>query len=87
MTPALAKKHQWLSVEIMMQMKEQLKNCPRCEVFPPVDWPITEDTVVQPDVLLACDESLEGNTLQNTPVVVFEILSPSIRAKNQGVKY
>jgi hypothetical protein len=56
MVPAPVKKHQWISSEIVWQLKEQLKDCPKCEVLLPVDWPISEDTVVQPDLLVVCDE-------------------------------
>ncbi len=87
MVPAPVKKHQWISSEIVWQLKEQLKDCPKCEVLLPVDWPISEDTVVQPDLLVVCDEQMEGSTLENTPVLIFEILSPSTRQKDWGIKY
>jgi Uma2 family endonuclease len=87
MVPAPLKKHQWLSGEILWQLKEQLKNCPKCDVLLPVDWQITEDTVVQPDILVVCDEDIEGTTLEHTPVIVFEILSPSTRRKDSVLKY
>jgi len=87
MTPMPAKKHQRLSGEIFTQLKEQLKTCPRCDVMLPVDWPISEDTVVQPDIIIVCDENPEGATLEKTPAVVFEILSPSTRKKDRGIKY
>jgi Uma2 family endonuclease len=87
MVPAPAKKHQWISGKILSQLSKQLKPYPNWEVLLPVDWPISEDTVVQPDLLVVCDEEMEGSTLENTPVLIFEILSPSTRQKDRGIKY
>ncbi len=87
MAPAPVKKHQWVSSDILWQLKEQLKGCPKCEVLSPVASPISKDTVVQPDLLVVCDERMEGSTLENTPVLIFEILSPSTGRKDRGIKY
>jgi Uma2 family endonuclease len=52
-----------------------------------VDWQISDDTVVQPDVLVVCDENEEEEKLTVTPVLVFEILSPSTARKDRVLKY
>jgi Uma2 family endonuclease len=52
-----------------------------------VDWQISGDTVVQPDNLVVCDESIEGDKIIETPVLVFEILSPSTSRKDRILKY
>ncbi|MCP5053770.1 MAG: Uma2 family endonuclease, partial [bacterium] len=87
MTPSPRKKHQWINTEIIWQLRTQLNDCKECNVLMPVDWPITENTVVQPDILVVCGESMEGAKLENTPVVIFEILSPSTAKKDRGLKY
>jgi Uma2 family endonuclease len=89
MTPAPAIKHQAICVEIVFQLKSLLKDCPKCKVLLPVDWQITEDTVVQPDVLVVCadPENLEGEKLEIPPVLVFEVLSPSTTRKDRILKY
>ncbi len=87
MTPSPKKKHQWISSRISRQLHNQLNHCEECDILMPVDWPITEDTVVQPDILVVCGESLEGAKLENTPLVIFEILSPSTSKKDRGLKY
>jgi Uma2 family endonuclease len=55
----------------------------------PVDWEITPDTVVQPDVLVLCSDSefLDDVKLITPPVLVFEILSPSTARKDRIIKY
>ncbi|MCK4766583.1 MAG: Uma2 family endonuclease [Candidatus Aminicenantes bacterium] len=87
MVPAPRKKHQRISHKIAFQLESLLENCPRCDAYLPVDWQIAEDTVVQPDNLVVCDESIEGEKLEETPVLVFEILSPSTGRKDRVLKY
>jgi Uma2 family endonuclease len=89
MTPAPSIGHQVICSRINWQLRNLLQDCRRCEVLPPVDWPIADDTVVQPDVLVVCgDRKKMGVTrLEVTPVIVFEILSPSTSQKDRIVKY
>ena len=89
MTPAPTIKHQDICVEIVFQLKSLLKDFPKCKVLLPVDWQITGDTVVQPDVLVVCADpgDLEGEKLEIPPVLVFEVLSPSTTRKDRILKY
>jgi Uma2 family endonuclease len=87
MAPTPVKKHQWVSSKIIVQLGELLKDCGQCEVLLPVDWPITEDTVVQPDVLVVCGEEMEGPRIESPPVLIFEVLSPSTSHKDRVIKY
>jgi hypothetical protein len=52
----------------------------------PIDWQIDEETVVQPDILILCKPHNGGRLLQ-TPFCLFEILSPSTRNKDRGIKF
>lgn len=87
MTPAPSIKHQDISGNIFWQLRALLENCRKCKALLPVDWQITEDTVVQPDILVVCDENITGVKLEKTPVLVFEILSPATSRKDRGIKY
>ncbi len=87
MTPAPGLKHQWICAKITSQLDALLEKCHKCEVLLPVDWQIAEDTVVQPDVLVVCGENIDGMKLEKTPVLVFEVLSPSTSRKDRGIKY
>jgi Uma2 family endonuclease len=56
----------------------------------PVDWKICDNTIVQPDVLVVCEENIEsidGEKLLIPPVLVFEILTPSTARKDRVLKY
>lgn len=87
MTPAPNIKHQQISHKIDVQLGNLLKNCPNCHALLPVDWKIDEETVVQPDNLVACGQDLGDKYLTIIPVLVFEILSDSTGRKDRMLKY
>ena len=96
MSPLPVPDHQRTSLKLCILFEEALTDCKQCRVYPPLDWKMAEDTVVQPDVLIVCDK-IEKKYLDFPPALVAEILSPSTAAKdrnikmelyqNQGVKY
>ena len=83
--------HQRISGEIYGQLWAFLKGKP-CEVFhAPFDVRLnantTDDTVVQPDIVVICDKSIMMKTgCQAAPDMVIEILSPSNRARDMVLK-
>jgi len=74
--------HQKTSGEIFRQLANYLRGKP-CEVFhAPFDVRLNasdfDDIVVQPDILVVCDESkLDNKSVKGTPDMIIEILSPS----------
>jgi Uma2 family endonuclease len=87
MVPAPVLDHQRICKKIIRQLDDLLADCERCEVFLPVDWQITEDTIVQPDALVVCGENIKGTKLEIPPALVFEVLSPSTNRKDRIIKY
>ncbi|MCP5053053.1 MAG: Uma2 family endonuclease [bacterium] len=87
MTPSPTYDHQQISQNINLQLYELLKKCPLCRTILPMDWQITEDTVVQPDNMVICGDNTDKAKLTITPVLVFEILSPSTVNKDRVLKY
>jgi Uma2 family endonuclease len=87
MSPAPMKKHQRVSQKISWILEEALKGCEKCEALLPVDYKIDEDTVVQPDNLVVCDEDMEGAYISKAPLVIFEILSKSTAYKDRNLKF
>ncbi len=85
MSPAPVPAHQRVSTLLSFEFVKALKKCKKCKVFQPLDWKITEDTVVQPDLLIVCDK-IEKKFLDFVPELVVEILSPSTAAKDRGEK-
>lgn len=87
MTPLPIVKHQRVCVNIVAQFDRILKNCKKCKVLVPVDWKIDEDTVVQPDVSVVCEDVIDEKYLSNPPEIIFEIISHSTAFKDRNIKY
>ena len=86
MTPAPSIKHQQISQKIARHLDEALENCSECHPLLPVDWKISDDTVVQPDNLVVCYKP-EGNYITKAPTLIFEVLSSSTSVKDENVKF
>ena len=87
MSPAPMKKHQYVSTNIAWALKEALKECESCEAYLPIDWKIDEDTIVQPDNLVLCDDSENAAYITKAPLIIFELLSKSTAMKDKLLKY
>ena len=87
MAPMPMIKHQNISSNIAWQLKELFKDCEMCQALLPVDWKITEDTIVQPDNLVICHKPTNEAYISKAPVIVFEILSKSTAKKDTTVKF
>ncbi len=85
MSPKPMIKHQQTSGKIFSELDKN--SCEKCLVAIEIDYKIAEDTVVSPDVLLACGENLGEKYLQKTPEIIFEILSPSTEKKDRNEKF
>ncbi len=85
MSPKPMIKHQQVSGKIFSQL--DTNSCEKCLVAMEIDYKISQDTVVSPDVLLACGEDLGDKYLKKTPSIVFEVLSPSTQRKDRNEKY
>lgn len=86
MSPAPTPIHQIVSGNLYAVLKEgSKKGCNKCKVLLPVDWKVSEDTIVQPDVLIAC-KPITKKYLDFPPALIIEILSPSTASKDRGEK-
>ena len=96
-SPAPSPKHQDINGNLIVLFKAALlKGCDHCKAYMPIDWKISDNTVVQPDLLIVC-KAIEKKYLDFAPMLVAEILSPSTAYKDrhekfelyeqQGVKY
>ncbi len=86
MAPSSFGKHQRVAFEFARQLREQLEYCPeKCFIYPKLDWIVSEDTVVRPDIMVVCKEVEEY--LRETPELVVEVVSPSTAQKDEKLKY
>ncbi|NOQ31380.1 MAG: Uma2 family endonuclease [Helicobacteraceae bacterium] len=87
MSPAPMIKHQSISNNIAWELKESLGSCKFCKALLPVDWKISENTIVQPDNSVICHEPKNEAYLSEAPEIIFEILSKSTAKKDLNLKY
>ncbi len=87
MSPSPSFEHQRLSHLLAGLLEEALEDCPHCQAVLDFDWKIDDSTVVCPDNLVICHEPENQNYLTRAPALIFEILSPSTAAKDEGVKF
>ncbi|MDN3658321.1 Uma2 family endonuclease [Ferruginibacter paludis] len=85
MSPAPVPAHQRTSFLLGMRLENALNDCKECKLYPPLDWKIKENTIVQPDLLIVCN-TIEKKYLDFPPALVVEILSPATAAKDRGEK-
>ena len=86
MSPKPMIKHQQVSGNIYSELRTK-NSCEKCLVAIEIDYKVSEDTVISPDVLVACGDDLGEKYLKKTPNIVFEILSPSTQRKDRDEKY
>ena len=87
MAPAPLRIHQRLSGAIFMALNHAMQaDCSSCEVLYEIDWKVTEETVLRPDIVLSCDDEHEAY-LTKAPKIIVEILSPSTAKKDETVKF
>jgi len=88
MSPSPAYPHQRVAHGLAVLFDKALEGCAACWVVSAGNWRISEDTVVIPDLLVACDvPPPEGVYLDEAPTLIVEILSPSTAAKDRTVKH
>jgi Uma2 family endonuclease len=85
MRPAPIPKHQLTASKLNRSFGNALEDC-NCEVYQPIDYKISEDTILQPDLLVVC-QPIEKNFLDFPPALVVEILSTSTASKDRLYKF
>ncbi len=86
MSPAPMRKHQSLASCIITEINNQLDNCPLCEVLGEVDYKVSDDTILRPDIALTCGETNESY-LTKAPEIIVEIISPSTAKRDETYKF
>ena len=88
MSPTPVPAHQRAAAEIRTEITLALRkaDCKRCKAYDPLDYKISEDTILVPDILIVCGE-IKKKYLDFPPVLIVEILSPSTALKDRHTKY
>jgi Uma2 family endonuclease len=87
MSPAPNTRHQWVVVQLAIQLGVLLKG-KRCKPFvSPVDVRLSDVDVVQPDMVVVCDpDQIRRTHIEGTPALVIEVLSPSTELYDRRLK-
>jgi Uma2 family endonuclease len=86
MTPSPCFEHQELVSRLIIQIGEQLLRCPKqCRIISDLDWIISEDTVLRPDISIICERPKDF--IRKPPLVIFEIVSKSTAIKDEVTKF
>ena len=81
-------RHQGVSIRLTVTLDRFFRGKP-CRLFAaPLDVVLSEDTVVQPDLLVVCDpKKITGSCIRGVPDLVIEILSPSSASNDRLLKF
>jgi Uma2 family endonuclease len=88
MSPTPVPEHQRVAAELRTEFILSLRKsgCKKCKAYDPIDYIISEDTILVPDILIACGE-IKKKYLDFPPRLVVEILSPSTALRDRNIKY
>lgn len=86
MSPAPMRKHQSIASQIITEFNNQLDSCQKCEVLGQIDYKISDDTILRPDVVLTCGETNESY-LTKAPEIIVEIISKSTARRDEVYKF
>lgn len=88
MSPTPVPAHQRVAAELRTELLLALRksNCKKCRVYDPVDYKISDDTILVPDILIICGE-VKKKYLDFAPSLIVEILSPSTALRDRNTKY
>ena len=88
MTPAPTLRHQTIAMTLSYFIATHFRGKPCKPFFAPTDVVLDDRNVVQPDLLVVCDQNKmdNGKNIQGAPDLVIEVLSPSTRLKDRREK-
>jgi len=87
MSPAPTVKHQSIVGDFYNQLKQQLKGKSCVPYVAPLDVVLSDNDVVQPDVLVVCNPAkITEENIQGAPDLVVEVLSPGTALKDMREK-
>jgi len=84
MSPGPGPVHQRALTLLSVEFLRAFGKYKTCKVYPSIDWKITEDTVVGPDLIVCDNIAPEKAFLDFTPALIAEIISPATASKDRG---
>jgi Uma2 family endonuclease len=88
MAPAPMRRHQNIANQLLLELNKSFEEaeCDECEVSFEVDWKLSDNTVLRPDIVFVCNDK-HKMYLTKAPKIIIEILSPSTAKKDETIKF
>jgi len=88
MSPAPALLHQRVAGNLFIEFNTAIKKsgCKKCRAYLPINYKITDDTILEPDALVVCG-SPKTKYLDFPPALVVEVLSPATALRDRNTKF
>lgn len=87
MCPMPGPNHQKIASKLTFEFQKTIeKEGCECSVYQPIDYKISEDTILNPDLLIVCKPIIK-QFLDFAPDLVVEILSPTTALKDRYTKF
>lgn len=88
MSPMPIPEHQRVASDIRTELALALRKigCKNCKAYDPIDFKLSEESILQPDILIVCGKIMK-NYLDFPPSLVVEILSKSTEERDRNIKY
>lgn len=87
MSPQPRPEHQAIATNTAAEFRAVLKkNECNCKVYQPIDYKISEETILNPDILICC-KPIKKAFLDFSPDLVVEIISPATALKDRHYKF
>ena len=80
--------HQRIASELRTELTLALRKigCKDCRAYDPLDYKISDDTILQPNVLVVCGK-INKKYLDFPPALVAEVLSPFTKERDRKIKH
>jgi len=85
MAPSPMLTHQAISMLLGTTLTESLKKCKKCMVVSEMDYKISNDTILRPDIALICGQ-LRGAYIKKSPELIVEVVSKSSAIRDEKIK-
>jgi Uma2 family endonuclease len=83
MSPAPSTRHQAVALALGSRIEQALRGKPCRPFVAPTDVKLSEQDVVQPDILVVCrPERIRGSHIEGAPDLIVEVLSPNTAARD-----
>lgn len=90
MSPSPVTRHQLLAKSLLFAFEDSLrKNKTGCEctLLYEIDWVLSADTIVRPDLTISCVPLDPDGFITHPPVLIVEVFSDATRMKDRNLKF